>query len=70
MTIFTDWWRKRLADTELVMLLSSLVVIFILLILLGPILAPVLLGIALAYVLDGVVGLLVVAECLACWLLL
>jgi len=58
MTVFTDWLRKRMADTELVMLLSSLFVIFVLLIFIGPILAPVLLGIALAYVLDGVVDLL------------
>ncbi len=58
MIVLTDWLRKRLADTELVMLLSSLLVIFILLIFIGPILAPVLLAIALAYVLDGVVDLL------------
>ena len=58
MIVFTDWWRKRLADTELVMLLSSLLVIFILLMLLGSMLAPVFLAIALAYVLDGVVDLL------------
>ncbi|MDQ6970755.1 MAG: AI-2E family transporter, partial [Mariprofundus sp.] len=58
MTLFTDWLRKRMADTELLMLLSSLFVIFVLLIFIGPILAPVLLGIALAYVLDGVVDLL------------
>jgi putative permease len=58
MTVLTDWLRKRMADTELVMLLSSLFVIFVLLIFIGPILAPVLLGIALAYVLDGVVDLL------------
>ncbi len=58
MSLFSDWLRKRLADTELVMLLASLFVIFVLLIFIGPILAPVLLGIALAYVLDGVVELL------------
>jgi len=58
MTVFSDWLRKRLADTELVMLLASLLVIFILLALLGSMLAPVFLAIALAYVLDGVVDLL------------
>jgi len=58
MFVLTDWLKKRMADTELVMLLSSLLVIFFLLFLLGPILAPVLLAIALAYVLDGVVDLL------------
>lgn len=53
-----QWLQHRMADTELVMLLSSLLVIFLLLFLLGPILAPVLLAIALAYVLDGVVSIL------------
>jgi putative permease len=47
-----------LADTELVMLLVSLLVIFSILIFFGQILAPVFLAIALAYVLDGVVDLL------------
>jgi len=58
MNIFTDWLRQRLADTELVMLLASLLGIFILLVFIAPVLAPVLLAIALAYVLDGVVDLL------------
>ncbi len=58
-----DWWRQRLADTELVMLLASLLVIFVLLMLLGPVLTPVLLAIALAYVLDGVVELLTRCRC-------
>ena len=58
MTVFSSWLRKRLSDTELMMLLSSLLVIFLLLILFGQILAPVLLAIAMAYVLDGVVDLL------------
>lgn len=58
MTAILDWLKKRLADTELVMMLSALLVIFLLLVLLAPILAPLLLAIALAYVLDGVVELL------------
>jgi len=59
MSVIKDWLQKWKADTELVMLLSSLLVIFVLLMLLGPILAPVVLAIALAYVFDGVVTLLV-----------
>ncbi|GAV19844.1 AI-2 transport protein TqsA [Mariprofundus micogutta] len=59
MSVLKEWLQKRLADTELVMLLGSLLVIFILLVLLGPILAPVMLAIALAYVFDGIVELLV-----------
>ncbi|ATX81812.1 putative permease [Mariprofundus ferrinatatus] len=58
MSVITAWLKRWMADTELVMLLSSLLVIFVLLVLLVPVLAPVLLAIALAYVLDGVVDLL------------
>lgn len=58
MNQFREWIRLRLADTELVMLLASLLVIFSILIFFGQILAPVFLAIALAYVLDGVVDLL------------
>ncbi len=53
-----DWLRLRLADTEQVMLLLSLLGIFGLLMLVGDILAPLIVAIALAYVLDGVVQLL------------
>ncbi|MDX8407124.1 MAG: AI-2E family transporter, partial [Mariprofundaceae bacterium] len=53
-----EWLRLRMADTELVMLLVSLLAIFSILILFGPMLAPLLLAIALAYVLDGIVDLL------------
>lgn len=58
MIAMLDWLQKRLADTELVMMLSALLIIFLLLVLLAPILAPLLLAITLAYVLDGVVELL------------
>ncbi len=58
MQVISKWLKGRLADTELVMLLASLLAIFILLFLVGSALAPVLLAIALAYVLDGIVDLL------------
>ena len=54
-----DWLQQRLSDTQLMILLASLVVIFLLLMLLGDVLAPVLFAVALAYVLDGIVQLLV-----------
>jgi len=57
MSVIKNWFKRWQADTELVMLLSSLLVIFVLLMLIGPVLAPVLLAIALAYVFDGVVAL-------------
>ncbi len=53
-----EWLRRRLEDTEQVMLLLSLLGIFGLLMLVGDILAPLIVAIALAYVLDGVVQLL------------
>jgi len=52
------WLERQLLDTEMVALAVSLLVIFGLLALLGNTLAPVLVAIALAYVLDGVVDLL------------
>jgi len=53
-----DWLQSKMADTELVMLLASLLVIFAILVFFGSILTPLLLAIALAYVLDGIVDLL------------
>jgi putative permease len=53
------WVEKQLADTQMVALLTSLLIIFGLLTLFGQMLAPLLVAIALAYVLDGVVELLV-----------
>jgi len=53
------WVERWLTDTQMVALLTSLVIIFGLLTLFGPMLAPLLVAIALAYVLDGVVELLV-----------
>ena len=52
------WLERQLADTQMVALLVSLLTIFGLLTLFGKMLAPLLVAIALAYVLDGVVELL------------
>ena len=53
------WFDKQLEDTELMMLLAFLLLVFVLLVLFGSTLAPALVAIALAYVLDGIVSLLV-----------
>jgi putative permease len=58
MQVLTAWFKEKMSDTELVMLIASLIVIFTLLILLGDTLAPLFVAIALAYVLDGIVALL------------
>jgi len=52
------WVERQLADTEMTALVVSLLVLFGLLALFGDTLAPVLVAIALAYVLDGIVDLL------------
>ncbi len=54
-----DWINTRLEDTELMMLLFFLAVVFTLLVMFGATLAPVLVAVALAYVLDGIVSFLV-----------
>ncbi|MDQ6950443.1 MAG: AI-2E family transporter [Mariprofundales bacterium] len=51
------WLQHRLADQQLTMLIASLFGIFVLLALLGKVLAPLLMAVALAYVLEGVVAL-------------
>lgn len=53
-----DWFTTKLADTQLVMLFASLLVLFILLIFMGNVLAPLLVALVLAYLLDGIVELL------------
>jgi len=53
-----SWLDHEMADTQMVALLASLAIIFGLLSLFGQMLAPLLVAIALAYVLDGVVDLL------------
>jgi len=58
MAPFFDWLKKHLEDTELMMLLAFLLLVFLMLALFGATLAPVLVAIALAYVLEGIVVLL------------
>ena len=53
-----DWLRGKMANTDQMMMLASLVVIFALLILVGDILAPLIVAIALAYVMGSVVDML------------
>lgn len=52
------WVERQFADIEMVALMTSLLVLFGLLALFGNMLAPVLVAIAMAYVLDGVIGML------------
>ncbi|HID36342.1 MAG TPA: AI-2E family transporter [Ghiorsea sp.] len=54
-----DWFDKQLEDKELMMLLAFLLIVFVLLGTMGSMLAPLLVAIGLAYVLDGIVSLLV-----------
>ncbi|MDX8411841.1 MAG: AI-2E family transporter [Mariprofundaceae bacterium] len=73
-----DWFAVKLADTQLVMLFTSLLLLFVLLIYMGDVLAPLLVALVLAYLLDGIVGFLhglriprivaIVLVCLLCLL--
>ncbi len=59
MQALLNWLKMRMdRDAQLTMMLFSLLGIFIILLLFGQMLTPLLLAIALAYVLDGVVSLL------------
>ncbi|MES0370982.1 MAG: AI-2E family transporter [Mariprofundaceae bacterium] len=53
-----SWFQGRMSDQQLVTLLLSLFIIFALLILVGDVLAPLLVAIAMAYVLDDIIQLL------------
>jgi len=59
MKLIQAWLYQRINDTQLMMLLASLLAIFLLIVVLGDVLAPLFFAIALAYVLDGMVQLLV-----------
>jgi len=56
------WLNKHFEDTELMMLLAFLLLVFVTLIVFGSALAPLLVAIILAYVLDGIVNLLVACK--------
>ncbi len=58
MQAIKTWVERQLADTQMVALWVSLAILFGLLGLFGQMLAPLLVAIAIAYVLDGVVSLL------------
>ncbi len=57
-----DWLKLHFEDTELMMLFAFLISVFVILGLFGSTLAPALVAIALAYVLEGVVTLLVTCK--------
>ena len=57
-----DWLKYHFEDTELMMLFAFLISVFVILGLFGSTLAPALVAIALAYVLEGVVTLLVTCK--------
>ncbi len=57
-----DWFKYHFEDTELMMLFAFLISVFVILGVFGSTLAPALVAIALAYVLEGVVTLLVTCK--------
>jgi len=51
----SDWVKKQLANPQVVFLTIALVVLFVIIIYAGDMLAPVLAGIVIAYLLDGII---------------
>jgi len=56
---FKRWFRRYFSDPQIVFLVSALLILFAVLLFLGRMLTPVLASIVIAYLLEGVVGLLV-----------
>lgn len=58
MKIISDWFHRVLTDTQAVTLIVLLVVVTTVILLMGQMLAPVIAGIVIAYLLEGLVGML------------
>ena len=58
MKIISDWFRRVLTDPQTVILVVLLVVCTTVVLLMGEMLAPVIAGVIIAYLLEGLVGLL------------
>lgn len=58
MHIVTDWFKRTFSDPQVVFLALFLGLVFLLVIILGNMLMPVLASLVIAYLLEGVVGLL------------
>lgn len=58
MKIISDWFRRTLTDPQAVILIVLLVVTTAVILLMGQMLAPVIAGVVIAYLLEGLVGML------------
>lgn len=58
MRLLTDWFRRYFSDPQIVFLSLLLVAVFAIVLTMGDMLAPVLASIVIAYLLEGVVGML------------
>lgn len=58
MNLLTSWFKRHFADPQVVLLAVVLVVGFLVVIFMGNMLAPVLASIVIAYLLEGIVGLM------------
>jgi putative permease len=56
--LITDWFRRTFSDPQVVLLAVLLVTGFLVIIYLGNMLAPVLASVVIAYLLEGLVGIL------------
>jgi len=55
MKIISDWFQRTLADSQTVILISLLLVVSAVILLMGEMLAPVIAGVVIAYLLEGLV---------------
>ncbi|MEN8213541.1 MAG: AI-2E family transporter, partial [Pseudomonadota bacterium] len=58
MNLVADWFRRTFSDPQVVALILALLVGFTVILFFGDMLAPVLASVVIAYLLEGVVGVL------------
>ena len=58
MRLVTDWFKRNFSDPQIVFLTLGLIGVFAIILVMGDILLPVLASIVIAYLLEGLVGLM------------
>ena len=61
MQLISDWFRRHFSDPQVVILTVLLITGAVVLLLLGHMLAPVLAGVVIAYLLEGLVNIMAVS---------
>ena len=58
MRLVTEWFKRNFSDPQIVFLTLGLIGVFAIILVMGDILLPVLASIVIAYLLEGLVGLM------------